>query len=170
MIKITLKPLEGIEIEGLGNIYFGQKKEEVLDLLKAPDETEGKQLFYDRLELSIDLNSNNKVEFIEFYGPICEYIEPSIYGISPFGKPIKEVMKLLASKNSEKIDDTEAPYSYNYLGNSVGISREYTEQDIKEEIAEAKKNGEYDESMEDEIELANYIWTIGIGEKDYYKY
>lgn len=171
MIKVVLKPLEGIEVEGKGEINFGYTLEEVVSVLGQPEEIEDNQLFYDELELAIDLNCiSKKVEFIEIYGPICENIEPSIYGVVPFGKPIKEVMKLLASKNSGRMDDTEAPYVYSYYGSSVGISRDFTEADIKQEIAEAKKNGEYEESMDEEIELGKYIWRIGIGEKDYYKF
>ncbi len=170
MIKITLKPLEGIEIEGKGSVLFGQTKAEVEKLLPNPEIVEETQLHYDELELRIDLNAQNKVEFIEFFGPDCEFIEPSIYGVNPFTTPAKQLCKLLEGKNSGKIDDTEAPYSYAYLGNSVGVWRDLTEADAKEEIEQAKKDGEYEDWMEEELEKSKFFWTIGIGEKDYYKY
>lgn len=170
MKKITLTPLQGIEIEGIGSISFGQTKAEVEKLLPNPEIVEGTQLHYDELELRIDLNQQGKVEFFELFGPDCEFIEPSIYGVNPFTTTAKELNKVLESKNSGKIDDTEAPYMYAYLGSSIGVWRDLTEKDAKEEIEQAKKEGEYEDWMEEELERSKYYWTIGIGEKDYYKF
>lgn len=170
MKKITLKPLEGIEIEGIGSISFGQTKAEVEKLLPNPEIVEGNQLHYDELEFRVDLNAQGKVEFIELFGPDCEFIEASIYGVNPFTTKADDLIKLLSTKNSGKVDDTEAPFCYAYLGSSVGVWRDLTEKDAKEEIEQAKKDGDYEEWMEEEMERAKFFWTIGIGEKDYYKF
>lgn len=170
MRKITLKPLEGIEIEGIGNIKFGQTKAEVEKLLPNPEIVEGNQLHYDELEFRVDLNAQGKVEFIELFGPDCEFIEASIYGVNPFTTKADDLIKLLSSKNSGKVDDTEAPHCYAYLGSSVGVWRDVTEKEAKEEIEQAKKDGDYEDWMEEELEKSKFFWTIGIGEKDYYKF
>lgn len=170
MQKIILKPLEGIEIENVGEIKFGQTRAEVVSTLNNPDNEEDNRLFYDDFELSIEFNKQGKVEFIEVYGPDCENIAPSIYGIKPFEIPAQQLVTLLTSKNSGKVDDTEAPHGYCFLGSSVGIWRELTEKEAKEDIEQAKKDGEYEEWMEEEVENSKYFWTIGLGEKDYYKF
>lgn len=169
MQKIIINPLDGIEIENMGSIKLGQEKAEVFEILKNFEPDGENNIYYDDLELRIDLNKDGKVEFIELYGPFCEKISPLIYGINPFKVTAKDLIKLLSSKNNGKIDDTEAPYGYSYLGSSVGVWRDLTEKEAKEDIEEAKKDGEYEDWMEEDLEKAKYFWTIGIGEKDYYK-
>lgn len=174
MTKIELLPLDGIEIENVGKISLGQSKSDIENLLgQASGSTNLKQLFYDDFEFRIDLDKNDKAEFIEFiYGPSPEKSQLSIYGVDPFQIGADELVKILTEKNNGQIDDSEADFSFCFLNISVGIWRQITTTTIEESIAEMKANNEYDENkewLEQEMAKANNFWTIGIGIKNYYK-
>lgn len=170
MKKVKLMPLNGIEIEKIGTIKFGDSKELIEEKIGiASDEHEG-SLYYDNLEMRFDFDEKSLLEFVEILGPYCEYISPEIYKINPFKLTANELIKTLSLNNNGKIDDTEAPHCYAFLGSSVGVWREVTDTEVKKEIKEARDNGEYEQWMEDDLEKSKYFWTIGLGAKDYYKY
>ena len=130
-------------------------------------------MFYDDLELRIDLDNSDKIEFIEFiYGPFPKKIEIEIYGINPFKTKSTDLIEILTEKNNGEIDLSEEPYCFAFLESSIGIFRDSCESDIDEMITELKENREYFENekwvLEDK-EKAKYFWTVGLGKKDYYK-
>ena len=131
------------------------------------------QLFYDHLELRIDLDNSEEIEFIEFiYGPYPENTELEIYGINPFKTGSQNLIEILTQNNNGEIDKTEEPYCYSFLESSIGIFRDSCEDDIEKMISEMKENGDYSENQEwvfEDKEKAKYFWTIGLGKKDYYK-
>jgi hypothetical protein len=172
MKTLRLEPLQGMDVSGVGYIAFGQTAQQVKQLLGEPSNTYDKRLFYDELELRIDLNDEDRVEFIEcIYGPFCEKTIPLIYGERLFELPGEALVALLAEKNNGKIDDAEAEHGYSFVEISVGIYRESTPKDLLESIKEAKAEGTYEEDrdwLENDLRKANHFWTIGIGEKGYY--
>jgi len=71
--KIILHPLKGIEFESQEMLKLGTSKIELIKNLGNPSSEIDKQIFYDDLELRIDLDNSENIEFIEFiYGPFPE--------------------------------------------------------------------------------------------------
>lgn len=172
MKTIQLEPLQGMDVSGVGYVAFGQTVQQVKQLLGDPSHTYDKELFYDELELRIDLNDEGCVAFIEcIYGPFCEKTIPLMYGERPFELPGEALVALLTEKNNGTIDDAEAEYCYSFVNISVGIYRGSTPADVLESIEEVKAEGTYEEDLDwlqDDLRKANHFWTIGIGEKGYY--
>ena len=173
MKKIILHPLKGIEFENKATLEFGTSKIEIIKSLGKPSSGNDKQMFYDELELRIDLDNSENIEFIEFiYGPFPEKTEIELYGIDPFKTNSSDLIELLTENNNGEIDLSEEPYCFAFLESSIGIYRDSCESDIDEMITELKENGEYSENEEwvlADKEKAKYFWTVGLGKKDYYK-
>ena len=173
MKKIILHPLKGIEFENKEILELGTSKNELIQRLGKASSGTDKQLFYDDLELRIDLDNSEEIEFIEFiYGPFPEKTEIELYGINPFKTDSHNLIEILTKNNTGEIDTTEEPYCYAFLESSIGVFRDSCEVDIEEMIAEMKENGDYSENEEwvlEDKEKAKYFWTIGLGKKDYYK-
>lgn len=173
MINITLYPLQGIDIAGVGTINFGQSRSDVEKILGLPgDHSDRNRSFYQYYECRIDYDESDMVNFIEFiYGPFPERTQLSLYGIDPFRIGADNLVELLSAKNGGEIDDSEADICYAFINISVGIWRDNTEKDAEEMIAESKENGDYKydrESLEEELEKSRNFWTIGIGKAGCY--
>ncbi|MGJ8591819.1 MAG: hypothetical protein ACSHXF_04690 [Aquaticitalea sp.] len=173
MKKIVLHPLKGIQFENKEILEFGTSKTDLIQRFGKASSGTDKQLFYDDLELRIDFDNSDKIEFIEFiYGPFPEKTEIELYGINPFKSKSADLIELLTENNNGEIDSSEEPYCFAFLETSVGIFRDSCESDVEVLITELKKNGAYSENenwvLEDE-EKAKYFWTIGLGKKDYYR-
>lgn len=169
MKKIKLLPLVGLDIETLGEVKFGENKQSIIAKLGKPSEEEDGSLYYDNLEIRIDFDEQNAVEFIEIYGPDCVEIEPTLYKINPFSLEANELIKFLTTKNNGNIDDTEQPLFYIFYNLEIGIWREVSESQMKNEIKAARDNGEYEHWMDEDLEKSKYFWTIGLGTKGYYQ-
>lgn len=171
-MKIELKPLEGITIEGVGDVLLGQSRLAIFNLLGRPSShSNNNESLYNAYELRIDFDENG-VSFIEFiYGPNPERTELLLYGIDPFKVGADNLVQLLTLKNDGAVDYSEAAYAYCFLNISVGVWRQATEQDIQLSIDEAKFDGTANDlilQLEDELESVKNFWTIGIGRKGYY--
>jgi len=171
--KIILHPLKGIEFKNKDIIEFGTLKTELFKKLGQPTSEFEKQLFYDNLELRIDIDDSEKIEFIEFiYGPFPEKTEIELYGVNPFDTVSDRLIEILTEHNNGQLDDSEAPYSYAFHESSIGIFRDSCESDVKEMIKEMTANGENPENEDwvaEDKQKAKYFWTVGIGRLDYYK-
>jgi hypothetical protein len=172
MITIELKPLEGINIESIGELKFGQPKQMVESLLGKPTKyLDQDQFLYEDYELRIDFEED-KISFIEFInGPYPVKTKLLLYGIDPFVIGADNLIQLLADKNDGEIDDSEAGYCYAFLNISVGIWRQATELAIQESIDEAKQNGtgvEQIRQLMEELESVKNFWMIGLGRIGYY--
>lgn len=172
MIKIELKPLQGIEIESVGQILFNQSQSEIVKALGKPStHSTNTQLFFNQYELRIDFDEQG-ASFIEFiHGPYLERTELVIYGVNPFSVGGVELVELLTFKNAGAVDDTEAEYSYGFLNISVGIWRQATETDIQAAIDECKQDGtsiDQIRELEEELQAVKNFWTIGLGRSGYY--
>lgn len=172
MIKIEIKPLHGIAIDGIGEILLNQSKSEIVQLLSNPSShSNNTQFYYNQYELRIDFDEHG-VSFIEFiYGPYPVKTELSLYSINPFQVGADNLIQLLTVKNNGIIDDSEAGHSYVFLNISVGIWREATEQEIQTSINESKIDGtpiDQIHQLENELDSVKNFWTIGIGRKGYY--
>lgn len=173
MKKIILHPLKGIEFESKELLELGTSKIKLIKSLGKPSRCSDNQMFYDELELRIDFDNSENIEFIEFiYGPFPEKTEIELYGIDPFKTNSSDLIMLLTKNNNGEIDSSEEPYCFAFLESSIGVYRDSCESDIDEMITKLKENGEYSENEEwvlADKEKAKYFWTVGIGKKDYYK-
>lgn len=170
MKTITLHPLHGIEIEGLGTLQFGQSRQDVVALLGKPSSGETEQLYYDGLGLRVDLDRTDGVEFMEFSRAENGDYQLSLYGTDPLALPAAQLTALLAEKDSTGIDDGEAPCCYCYTHLSIGVWREFAEEHVLADIAQMRENGEDADAdwVQEDLEKSRYFWTVGIGKPDYY--
>jgi hypothetical protein len=174
MQRIEIKPLEGIVIENIGPILLGHHISELYKLLGPPTRVYARfnQLFYDALEVRIDLDQSQKIVFIEFiYGPYPQRTELSIYGVNPFTIGADALLKTLSLHNNGEIESSEAPNCYGFLNTSVGVWRERTPEDfdpmIREmNLADIALDGPDTDATE--FKKAQNFWTIGIGVPNYY--
>ena len=173
MKNIVLLPLQGIEIEGLGALHFGQSLQDVVALLGKPDSGETARLFYHNLNLCVGLDRTGGVEYMEFSQPEAENdgYQLSLFGIDPLALPAAQLTALLAEKDPTGIDDSEAPFSYGYVNLSIGVWRAFAEEHILADIAQMRENGEDTDAawLQEDLEKSRYFWTVGIGKPDYYK-
>ena len=172
-MKIILNPLKGIELENGKVVEFGESKVELFNIIGWPSSIDDYRLFYDELELRVDLDDAENIEFIEFtYGPYPEKIEIELYVINPFKEESLNLIELLDSNNNGEIDITEEPYCYLFKESSIGVFRDACEEDVDEMITEMKEMGAYLEHEDwilQDKEKAKYFWMIGLGKKNYYK-
>jgi len=172
MKKIDFIPLTGISIDLDTNIEFGMTKSELIDHIGEPSNEFENELYFDELELHIDLDENGTIEFIEsIMGPYPEKTEISVNGINPFKTKAEMLIDILTEFNNGIIDKSEADYGYSFLDKSIGLYRHSTVQDIEEMIKEMKSNNDFENQKEDalyELEKSQFFWTFGIGKKGYY--
>ena len=173
MTTITINPLQGIDIAGLGRIDLGQSRVEIEKRLGLPGKySDSTRSVYPDYECTISFDQSNTVEYIEFIsGPFPQRIQLSLYDINPFQVGADNLVALLSERNAGPEDDSEAEYSYAFLNISVGIWRQGTESDLQEWVTEKKENGEYEIDrtwIEEEVAKSKNFWTIGIGKPGYY--
>ena len=179
MKEITLLPLVGAEIRGIGRILFGQSKDELMKIFGDPNRKntnfnapDSEKFFYYGSELSISF-THNKLDFIECNAPYCKKAKPIIFGKEPFSSLAEDLVSLLAEKNNGATDkENNGEFSYRFIEISVGIYREMTPQDMIESIEEAKQDGCYEdikEWLEADLEKSKHFHSIGIGTEDYYR-
>lgn len=166
--EIIVKPHKGISIVEDGDVNLGDSKEKVIGLLGEALEFEG-NLYYYNSSLSIELNKENLVEYIECRAD--KNLKVYLYGKDIFEKPVDDVIELLSKKNNG-LTDKEGEYTYYFLNLSLSVAREWTKEAVEEMISEMKKDGVYESNKEDldgYIKLANNFSIIGIGVENYYK-
>lgn len=174
MITITIYPLKGIDIDGVGTIHLGQSRSEVEATLGEPksDYSDEKRSAYLNYECKIDYDDADAVTFIEFFaGPFPERIRLQLYGIDPFQIGADNLVALLKEKNDGPVDGGDGGFSYSFLNISVGIWRDAREEDVQEWVEEKKADGEYEidrQWIEEELAKSKNYWTIGIGVPGYY--
>lgn len=167
-------PLTGISIDLDTKIEFGMTKAELVDLIGKPSKEFGNELYFDELELHIDIDKNGKIEFIEsINGPNPEKTETLINGVNPFKTKANDLIEILAELNNGEIDESEADYGFSFLDKAIGVYRNSIVKDIEEMIQEMKDNNDFENQKEDalyELEKSQFFWTFGIGKKGYYDY
>ena len=181
MTQIILEPLKGISISQVGQILLGDSIDQVISIIGEPSswqdmETQqynSKRAFYNNLEMRVDYNQFDRIEFIEFiFGPFPEKTSLQIFDVDPFKIYDTELIKILTFKNNKQPDDTEAPYCYTFNNIGVGIWKDTDSKDIENWISEKRISGEYEADknwLNEELEKSRHFWTIGIGNKEYYK-
>ena len=173
MIRIKIKPLKGVEIEGIGNIDLGQTKVEVEKTLKLPQAIGiNRSLYDDEHELRIDFDNSGVVNFIEFiYGPFPDKTELNLYDINPFKLESGKLVDFLREKNSNEVESKNGEYHYFFKNIGISVWRDATEQEALEMIERLKAKGEGKENEEwvkEDLERSKYFWTIAVCLPSYY--
>ena len=111
-IKAIINPLEGIILDDK-KILMGMSKSEVISLLGNADIWESCYYYFDN-ELAIDFDESDKVQFIDFLGGKNGCIKPYIYGMAAFDSNADDLVEVLKSHNSDRIEDDGNGYSVNW--------------------------------------------------------
>lgn len=174
MKTIEFIPLKGVVINSDQKIEFGMSKNTLLNTLGQPTQVFDRELYFEELELRVDLDKNDSVEFIEsLMGPLSNKTQVSINAINPFATKSDELVDILSSLNNGKIDQSEAEYGYTFIDKAIGVYRESTVEDIEGVIEKLKALNEFEDQKEDvlfELEKSKYFWTLGIGKVGYYDF
>jgi hypothetical protein len=174
MTTITINPLQGLDIAGVGRVDLGQSRSDLETILGEPvsGRSDDKRSFFEEYECIIYFDDADKVEFVEFItGPFPERVQLSPFGVDPFQIGADHLVALLSEKNDGLIDGKDGGYSYSFLNISVGIWRDAKEEDLKEWVEEKKISGEYEidrKMIEEELAKSRNFWTVGIGVSGYY--
>jgi len=164
---IKLMPLEGILIQNSLQIRLGMSDKELYNIIGKPDNKYEQEIFYDEYDIKIELDSFNKIEYIEILSN--EIINVEIYKINPLELYADQLIDLLKEKNGGDIFVEGNGIGYIFNNISVRLWRESIPDDINDIIIESKQDGVYDE-MKDEImsdlEKSKKFTTIGIGKKE----
>ena len=158
---------------GAGNLKLGMTREEIQQILGAPEYSSEKSIFdygdfslpvpakygYYKNELQITFDNDDKADFIEFTGKDSEYVEVYLNDIEIFKTPAPQLIENISKSTNSKIDKDaeEIPYSYIFPSIDLAVWRQV----IPEQDEQSEQIPETDEGK--------YFWTIGIGKEGYYK-
>lgn len=114
---------------------------------------------YFKNELQITFDDEDRANFIEFSGKNSEYVKVFLNDIEIFKTPAPELIKKIINSTNTDFDkdEEEIPYSYVFPSIDLAVWRQV----IPEQDEQTEQIPESDEGK--------YFWTIGIGEKGYYK-
>ncbi|MFM2387544.1 MAG: hypothetical protein RL660_2301 [Bacteroidota bacterium] len=170
MKKVTLLPQIGVHIEGLGQLNFGDNKEQVFKLLGEPSFVCSEKRFeFKDYGCFIDFKkSDNTFECAEFWNDGKDNAaQVYIYDIEVLQNEAMPIKKLLQEKNNkeEAKDGWYINIDVIYAGGSQHTMLNY--------IEELKKDGQFEGIAQEQalidLEKAKYFSAFGIGYKGYCK-
>jgi hypothetical protein len=170
MHKIILLPQIGINIDGIGQINFGDSKEKVMQLLGANDDARDEyRLRYLKFGFFIDFKkSDNTFEAIEFWNDYDANVsEVFIYDTEVLLGDAEAIKAMLFEKNNR-----EAPNDGWFVNIDVlysGGSQKQIQAIIDQTKTEGAFEGEYANSLMQDLERAKHFSSFGIGYKGYCK-
>lgn len=167
--SVVIFPLEKITINDI-DIPLGMDKAEVTKLL-GKGSASGESIRYFGSELGIHYDSDNKVEFIEFYSGIDGKLNPTIYGVQVFQTQASELTEIITEYDASSITYVESASELDFKNISVSVWRDITPDDVTSMKEEMIAEGVFDEDDEDylyDVERSQYWETIGIGVEGYY--
>jgi hypothetical protein len=170
MFKITLIPQTGINIEGIGQINFGDSKENVLQVLGPNDDAQADfRLCYSKFGCFIDLKKTDKTfSAVEFWNDQDKNVsEVFIYDTEVLQVEAQVIKDMLFEKNNKESanDGWFVNIDVIYSGGNQKTMLAY--------IEELKKEGAFEGFTKEQtlmdLEKAKYFTSFGIGYKGYCK-
>jgi hypothetical protein len=170
MKKITLLSQIGIHIDGIGQLNFGDTKEQVFKLLGEPSFVCSEKRFeFKDYGCFIDFKkSDNTFEFAEFWNEgKANVAQVYIYDTEVLQKEAQPIKALLQEKNNNEApsDGWYINIDITYAGGSQETMLNY--------IEELKKEGQFEGNAKEQVlldlEKAKYFSSFGIGYKGYCK-
>jgi hypothetical protein len=170
MYKITLLPQTGVNIEGVGQVNFGDSKEQLLKTWGENDDMRDEhRLRFFKYGFFADFKkSDNTFEAVEFWNDydtnVCEVF---IYDTEVLQGDAEAIKAMLYERNNK-----EAPNDGWFVNIDViysGGSQKQVQAIIDKSKAEGAFEGNYKDSLLQDLENAKHFTTFGIGYKGYCK-
>jgi hypothetical protein len=170
MYKITLLPQVGVNIEGVGQVNFGDSREKLLKTWGQKDNArEEFRLTFSKYGFFADFNKvDNTFKAIEFWNDYDKNVsEVFIYDTEVLNGDAQAIMEMLFEENFK-----QAPNDGWFVNIDViysGGNPKSVEAIIEQTKAEGLLDGEYKNSLLQNLENAKYFSSFGIGYKGYCK-
>jgi hypothetical protein len=170
MYKITLIPQVGVNIEGVGQVNFGDSREKLFHTWgKNEDQVNDKRLRFKNYGCFIDFKkSDDTFEAIEFWNDGKENVsQVFIYNTEVLQTGAMDIRPMLQEKNSNE------PHQDGWFVNIDVIFSGGSQKQMLAYIEESKKEGQYEgeakEQMLLDLEKAKHFTSFGIGYNGYCK-
>jgi hypothetical protein len=167
MHKISLNPQIGLVIDGIGQINFGDTKQQVSAAIGAFEDIVGTEnrVSYAQYGFFADFNkSNGKFEAVEFWNDGAANVsQVFIYEQEVLRTEAQKILKMLTEKNN-------APAIEGWFYNIDVIYSGGNPANVLAIIAQYKTDGTYEESKQfllQDLEKTTYFASFGIGYKGY---
>jgi hypothetical protein len=170
MHKVTLIPHVGVNIEGIGQVNFGDSKEHLTKIFGQNDDARDEyRLRYFKYGFFADLNKVDLTfEAIEFWNDYGENVSKVfIYEAEVLQGDAQAIKAMLKERN-----DDEAPNDGWYVNIDViysGGNPKNVEAIIAQAKVEGSFEGEYKNSLLQDLANAKHFSAFGIGYKGYCK-
>jgi hypothetical protein len=170
MNKITLKAHRGINIEGVGQINFGDSKEKILQLLGPNDDAGADfRLCYSKFGCFVDLEkTHHTFRAVEFWNDHDKNVSGVfIYDTEVLQVEAQVIKDIVFEKNNKEAanDGWYINIDVIYSGGNQKTMLAYIEELKKEGVFE----GVVKEQTLIDLERAKYFTSFGIGYKGYCK-
>jgi hypothetical protein len=170
MYKIILIPQTGVNIEGAGQINFGDSKEKLLKTWGQNDDARDEHCirFYKYGFFASFKKDDNSFEAVEFWNDYEKNVsEVFIYDTEVLKGDAEAIKAILYEKNNK-----DAPNDGWFVNIDViysGGSQKQVQAIIEQTKAEGAFEGNYKDSLLQDLEKAKHFSTFGIGYKGYCK-
>ena len=154
-------------------IRFGDGAEQVRAALgHLEGDSTPTTLFFDDARIQVHVGPNG-VEFVEFStNPKKCGVDVEWEGRNLSRMNAIECAEMLMKFNDgARIDDSEAPSGYAFEKLGLTVWQPYALQDAMDELKEAESGGDRDslEYLKDEVDMAEFFDSVGIGSQEYMK-
>jgi hypothetical protein len=172
MYKINLIPQIGVHIEGIGQVNFGQTRDEIVNVFgnyNSINNEADKRVEYANYGFFADFHKQDDTfEAVEFWNDLQENkSEVYIYDKEILNTEAKILIELLQIQNNNE------PSKDGWFINIDAFYSGGSQKHIKATIDQAKKDGLYfgenKEILLKELNQAKYFTSFGIGYKNYCK-
>jgi hypothetical protein len=170
MYKIILIPQKGVNIEGVGQVNFGDSKEQLLKIRGQNDDMRDEhRLRFIKYGCFADFNKTDETfEAVEFWNDYEKNVsEVFIYDTEVLKSNAEETKAMLFEKNNN-----EAPNEGWFINIDVicsGGSQKYVEAIIEQSKADGEFEGNCKDGLLADLENAKHFTSFGIGYKGYCK-
>jgi hypothetical protein len=170
MYRIILYPQVGVNIEGVGQINFGDSKEQLLKTWGQNDNAnDGHRLCFSKYGFFADLKKDdNTFEAIEFWNDYDKNVSEVFIDETEILNGDAEAIKAALYEKNNK----EAPKDGWFVNIDViysGGSQKQVLAIIEQTKTEGSFEGEYKNSLLQDLENAKHFSSFGIGYKGYCK-
>jgi hypothetical protein len=168
MTKIILQPQVGVNIEGVGQVNFGDSKEQLLKIWGQNDDmSDEHRLRFLKYGFFADFKkSDNSFEAIEFWNDYDKNVsQVFIYDVEVLKGDAQAIKAMLFEENFK-----QAPNDGWFVNIDViysGGNPKSVEAIIEQTKAEGLFDGEYKNSLLQDLENAKHFSSFGIGYKGY---
>lgn len=174
--SIRLSSHEGAHFQaplGDGTVHFGDSAEQVRAVLGQPEGgSTDTTLYFNAACIQVHLGRGG-VEFMEFAtNPKKDGVDVEWEGHTLSRMNAIECAEvLMASNDGARINEEEAPSSYVFEKLGLTVWQPYAFQDAMRDMGAAEATGDEDELeyLKEEVDMAEFFDSVGIGSQEYMK-